>query len=227
MLKAELFERTIVFVQRIKSGQELKLYSDFATTEYIGKKHILSNVDIGEIEFGDEQFPNKSLSVPKLNIRITGYPDRLTIFMIDPREEDKHFYEVASKYSEKLVDEDISGIGVNSNFFIPCENPRLLIKTKILDNSPSIFSDLFTAGFRMVYKEGAENCALHVNIDDGAFKIEEQSENDGIIVMFNYHREISTRNIVKRQLMEFREDLHDVQPKILEKINKLMGFFNE
>lgn len=226
MLKAELLERTIVFVQRILPDQNIKLFSEFATPEFIGRKQIYKGLSLDDLEYGNDMFPNKSISLPTKNVKIVGYPDRITIFMIDPKENDKDFYDGAKKFSEKLSEENISGVGVNANFFIPTKIARQLIKNKILNTGPSIYRDSITAGFKMVFEGNSSNCSLNIHIDEGTSDLIELNQKEGIIIVTNYHRDID-KGCVKKQLQEFRDELNTIHEIALDRMKKIEEFFNE
>jgi len=215
----EVYERTIVFVQRMRDGR-IESFSKYADLTQILKDKIISSndIDFNQIDYGNDQDPAmyKSISFPNLNIKIAGHIDRVIISMEDITETDKYFYEVSKNLSNILVREDISAIGINHNGVMTTKKADEIIKSKILDKCPDILKGADTASFKLVYKDENKKAIFIINIDSGAIKSSNSKEKEGILVSCNYHREIKTQQLMKTKMDEFQDSLESVKLKFEE-----------
>jgi hypothetical protein len=222
----DLYERTIVFVQRFKS-EGIESFAKYADLDQIVKNQILPDIDLNSIDFGDDQGPvSKSIIFPNMNIKVLGHIDRLIISMEDAGGSDKYFYEASKNYSDALVKENISAIGVNFNGIVETKNADGIIKDKILNQcSPSILNNADTASFKLVHKDNDNKAFFTISLDAGAVK-SSKGKKEGILISCNYHREIKTQQLMKAKMDEFQDSLEQVKVKFEEHKKNIEGFLN-
>ncbi len=224
-LTLDTYERTIVFVQRMMP-EGVESFAKFAEMEQLLKRKIVEYKDFENVDFGEDQSPmQKSISFPNKNIKIVGQIDRLIISMLDTSETDKYFYEISKQFSDNLVKENISAIGVNFNGIIETKKADETIKEKIINQSPSIISGADSASFKLVYKDADNKAQSIISLDTGAVK-SANSRKEGIIFSYNYHRDIKTQQLMKAKMDEFQDSLEQVKVKFDDYKQKLEGFLN-
>ena len=226
-LNMEIYERTIVFVQRA-IPQGFESFAKYAELELLLKKGIFDYKDFENVDFGEDQGPmQKSISFSDKNIKIVGQIDRLIISMLDPNDSDKYFYEVSNKFSDSLVKENISAIGVNFNGIIETKKADEIIKDKIINESPTIMNDADSASFKLVYKDLDNKALSIIGIDAGGIRSASSKEKkEGILISYNYHRDIKTQQLMKDSMNKFQDSLEKVKVKFEEYKTKLEGFLN-
>jgi len=226
--KISLYERTIVFAQRIKQGGN-ESFIKYADLNEIIKNKILPDIDFNKIKFGNDVVPiTKSIIIPDMNIRILGQLGHLMISMEDVGGSDKGFYEASKNYSEALVKENISAIGVNFNGIIEAKKADEIIKNKLLDKSAiSILSNADSGAFKLSYKDSENKAIFIISIDAGTVAKSPSLTKEGILVSCNYHREIKTQQLMKQGMDEFQNSLEQVKVKFEEHKKNIEDFLNE
>lgn len=219
------YERTIVFVQRMRT-EGIESFTKYADLNHIVKNKILPNIDFSNIDFAGDAPISQSIIFPNMNVRVMGSIDRLVISMEDAKGSDKYFYEAAKNYSDALVKENISAIGVNFNGIIETKNAAEIIKEKILNKcSPEILSSADSASFKLVHNDNNKKAYFTIGIDAGAIT-SSGTKKEGLLISCNYHREIKTQQLMKQKMDEFQESLEQVKLKFEEHKKKLEGFLN-
>lgn len=228
-LSIELFERTVVFVNRVLPNRSINsLLSKYADLGQIAKHKIIHNLDLDNVEIDDNSSSIvQSIAFKDHNVRITGQPDRLIIGLLDFTKTDKDFYKISKRYSDILIKEDISAIGVNFNGIMEIKNASTVIKEKILKKcSPNILNEADTASFKLVHEDKDKKAMFTVSIEVGEIEKGDVIKK-GILFFCNYHREIDNQTLMKSKMDEFQDTLEEVKLQFDSHKKQIEDFFNE
>jgi hypothetical protein len=220
----ELYERTVIFVQRIRPERGFESFSKYAETSSLLQNNIIDFSALEDADFGPIQDEmQRSVALPKINLKIVGNLEKLIIYMDDPNKTDKYLYEISKKFSEILVKEDIAAIGINFNGIIETTQADSIIKEKVLSKCPEIFRDADTASFKAMHNDG--EAKLTISLDSGSIN-KKSEKREGILIACNYHREIKNQNLMKKKMNEFQDSLEQVKIKFENHKKKIENFLN-
>jgi hypothetical protein len=140
-LHIELYERSVVFVQRIAKDTPFVGMERYVDLNNIVKQKIIKGVDFDNTQFVSEGLP-RVIVFSNLNTRLIGHPDKIVLSLEDLNAGDGQFFNVVKDMSQFLSKEvDISAVGINYNCIIKTENADDIIKKKIVSHFPPIFQD--------------------------------------------------------------------------------------
>ncbi|HBH26625.1 MAG TPA: hypothetical protein DDX54_04410 [Rhodospirillaceae bacterium] len=224
-LHIELYERSVVFVQRIAKDTPFVGMERYVDLNNIVKQKIIKGVDFDNTQFVSEGLP-RVIVFSNLNTRLIGHPDKIVLSLEDLNAGDGQFFNVVKDMSQFLSKEvDISAVGINYNCIIKTENADDIIKKKIVSHFPPIFQDAYGGSIAPVYKE--DDMLINVTINKGGIERKGVGTTNGILILLNYHRDIDSQNLIVTQISKFQESLERVQEEFSASKKKMEGYFNE